>query len=118
MIAAVIFLVHFAAMIYAFSKYKKDGISEGWLAVAFVVIIFSVGWTVSTMVAKLMFPTAIVGRWVSQLQATHIERLFAKELTVDTFSLILLTAGELVFYYFYLRPGNRDSRPDTNTPDH
>lgn len=114
MIAALIFLIHFGAAVYAFLKFKKEGIGEGWLAVAFVVIIFSVGWTVTTMVAKIIYPSDLVARWVSQLQATRVERTFAKELTIDTFSLILLTVGEAVFYYFYLGTGKDSERSKIN----
>jgi uncharacterized membrane protein YgaE (UPF0421/DUF939 family) len=103
MIAAFIFLLHFFAAVYAFVKYKKDGIGEGFLAVAFVVIIFSVGWTITTMIAKVTFPGTLVASWIASLQGTHFSRLFAKELTIDTFSLVLLTIGEGFFYYFYLQ---------------
>ena len=112
MIAAIIFLIHFLAALYAFVKYKKDGIGEGLLAAAFVVIIFSVGWTISTMISKLVYPSTLAANWVDQLQGTRLSRLLAKELTIDTFSLVLLTFGELVFYYYYLQSGK--SRGDQN----
>ncbi len=105
MIAAIIFLIHFLAGVYAFVKYKKEGIGEGLLAAAFVVIIFSVGWTMSTMISKLLYPSTLAASWVAQLQGTRLSRLLAKELTIDTFSLVLLTFGELVFYYYYLQSG-------------
>jgi hypothetical protein len=105
MIAAIILLIHFLAGVYAFVKYKKEGIGEGLLAAAFVVIIFSVGWTMTTMISKLVYPSTLAASWVAQLQGTRLSRLLAKELTIDTFSLVLLTFGELVFYYYYLQSG-------------
>jgi len=105
MIAAFIFIIHFMAALYAFLKYKKEGLGEGFLAVAFVAIVFSVGWTITTIVSKAVFPSKLVGRWIAHLQADQFSRMLAKELTMDTFSLVLLTIGEAVFYYFYLRSG-------------
>ena len=110
MIAAFILVIHFIAAMYAFAKYRKDGIGEGLLAAAFVVIIFSVGWTISTMISKIVFPSDLVGRWVTRLQGSQLSRLFAKELTIDTFSLVLLTIGEIVFYYFYLESGEKHGK--------
>ncbi len=111
MIAAAIFVLHFAACVYAYVKYKKEGVSEGILAVAFVVIIFSVGWTITTMLAKVVFPFELVEGWVRNLQGSALSRRFAKELSADTFSLVVLTIGEAVFYYFYLRSGEKGERP-------
>ncbi len=103
MIAALILIVHGAACVYAFFRYRKEGIGEGILAVAFVIIIFSVGWTITTMLAKLVYPYGLVEQWISALQGSHLSRLFAKELSIDTFSLLLLTIAESFFYYYYLR---------------
>lgn len=103
MIAVLILIAHAAAAVYAFMKYRKEGIGEGILATAFVVIIFSVGWTISTMLAKIVFPTDLAAHWISNLQGSATSRTIAKELTLDTFSLVLLTCIECVFYYFYLR---------------
>lgn len=111
MIAAFIFVIHFVAAVYAFLRYKKEGMGEGFLAVAFVVIIFSVGWTISTMISKVVFPNELVRHWIEGLQGSYYSRLLAKELTIDTFSLVLLTLGEIIFYYFYLRSGDDQGKP-------
>jgi len=108
MIAALILFAHAAAAVYAFVKYRKEGISEGLLAVAFVVIIFSVGWTISTMLAKVIFPTDLAAHWIRNLQESVTWRFFAKELTVDTFSLVLLICIEFVFFSIYLRSERND----------
>ena len=110
MIAASILFIHLVAAVYAFFKYKKEGVGEGFLAVGFIVIVFSVGWTISTMVAKVVFPSELVGHWIAGLRDAQTSRVLAKELTVDTCSLVLLTVGEIVFYYFYLRSGNRKEK--------
>ena len=116
MIAAFIFLLHIFAAVYAFMKYKKEGLGEGLLAVAFVVIVFSVGWTMSTMVSKLVFPDTLVTSWIAQLQETRLSRMVAKELTIDTFALVLLAIGEAVFYYFYLQTGERGGNQQQRKP--
>ena len=113
MIDGFIFVIHFAACVYAFFRYRKEGVSEGILAVAFVVIIFSVGWTITTMLAKLVYPYQLVQEWIGNLQGSTFSRLIAKELRLDTFSLVVLTIGEAVFYYFYLRPGGNKGKSKT-----
>lgn len=114
MIAAFVLIVHGIAALYAFLRYKKNGISEGFIAVGFVVIIFSVGWTISTMVCKLVFPTEFIARWLSGLPDSVLARQLSKEFTVDTCSLVLLTLGEIVFYYFYLKSGDDSRKQDRN----
>ncbi len=107
MIDGFIFALHFAACVYGFFRYRKEGMSEGILAVAFVVIIFSVGWTITTMLVKLVYPDQLVQEWIRNLQGSTFSRLIAKELRLDTFSLVILTIGEVFFYYLYLRPAGR-----------
>jgi hypothetical protein len=110
MIVGSILIVHFLAAVYAFLKYRKEGLGDGLLASAFVVIIFAVGWTVATMIAKVVYPSDLVAQWVTRMQETQFSRLLAKELSIDTFSLLLLTIGEIVFYYFLLRSERRQRR--------
>lgn len=110
MIAATILVIHLCAAVYSYAKYKKEGVGEGLLAVAFVVIVFSVGWTISTMISKMIFPSTFVAHWISGLQDSHLSQILSKELTVDTCSLVFLTLGEIVFYYFYLRSGSEKGK--------
>jgi hypothetical protein len=107
MISAVILALHLGACVYAFLRYKKEGTSEGILAIAFVVIIFSVGWSITTMLAKIIYPYQPVAEWTRNLQGSALSRRLAKELSIDTFSLVILTISEAVFYYFYLRSGGK-----------
>jgi len=113
MIASFVFLLHFLAAAYAFFKYRKEGIGEGLLAVAFVVIVFSVGWTITTVISKAVFPSDLVARWIAHLQDSRVSRSIAKELTVDTLSLVLLTIAEIFFYYFYLKSGGKKPTKET-----
>jgi len=88
MIAAIIFAIHLVAATYAFaSKAKSGGISEGFLALAFMTIIFSVGWTIATMTANLLFEPEGFAEWFNR----------------DTISLSLVTIGEVVFYALLLK---------------
>lgn len=88
MIAAFIFVLHVIAAIYAFySRWQKEGLSEGLLAVGFIALIFAVGWTISTMIVKLFFEPEGLAEWLDR----------------DTIALAFLTIAELFFYYFLLR---------------
>ncbi|MBI2619625.1 MAG: hypothetical protein HYW57_06050 [Ignavibacteriales bacterium] len=88
MIAAVIFIAHVLAAAYAFfTRKKQGGVGEGILAVAFFTIIFSVGWTITTMVTNLFLRPEGFAPWFDR----------------DAFTLTLLTIGEGVFYSLLLR---------------
>ncbi len=88
MIAAIIFAFHVIAAIYAFiTRWKSHGVSEGLLAVAFITIIFSVGWTIATMIANLFFEPEGLADWFNR----------------NTISLTLVTLAEIVFYTILLR---------------
>jgi xanthine/uracil/vitamin C permease (AzgA family) len=92
MVAAGIFSLHGLAVIYAFvTRNKQGGISEGFLAVAFIGIIFSVGWTILTMVTGLVLEPQGLAEWFNRDDAT----------------LTLLTICEGVFYAFYLRSNGK-----------
>ncbi|HTY10885.1 MAG TPA: hypothetical protein VMF88_07420 [Bacteroidota bacterium] len=88
MIPLFVFYVHTIAAVYAFTQqYQEEGIGAGALAVAFMGIIFSVGWSISTFILKFIIS----------------ERGFGLYCNRDALSLALLTAGEAIFYYLYLR---------------
>ncbi len=112
MINAAILVLHALAAAYAFFRNKKEGLGEGLLAVAFVVIIFAVGWTISTMISKVVYPGNLAGEWIAHLQGSRFSRAIAREISIDTFSLVLLTVGEIVFYYYYLKGGKNKNVGD------
>ena len=88
MVALFVFYIHTVAAVYAFTdQYQEEGVGAGTLAVAFMGIIFSVGWSISTFILKYLVD----------------EKGFGIYFNRDAMSLALLSLGEGIFYYFYLR---------------
>lgn len=88
MIPLVIFYIHLVAFSAAFTKrYQDENIGEGLLTLAFMALIFIVGWSIWAFLTKLFIAPAGLG----------------KALDRDALTLLLLTASEAAFYYFYLR---------------
>jgi hypothetical protein len=101
MVAAFIFLLHGFFIIYVFVTYKKESIGEGLLAVAFIGIVFAVGWTIATMLTNLLFSPEWFIKWYWQPLDSWVIRTIRKEISRDTISLLILTSGEIAFYYFF-----------------
>jgi hypothetical protein len=90
MIPLIIFYLHIVGVTAAFTtEYQKEGLSAGFLNVGFVVLIFSVGWSISTFVLKYLIGQEGFGLWLNR----------------DALSLLVLTIGETIFYYFYFSDG-------------
>jgi hypothetical protein len=88
MVSLFVFYLHTVAAAYAFTdQYQDEGVGGGTLAVAFMGIIFSVGWSISTFILKYLIS----------------EKGFGMYFNRDAMSLALLTVGEGIFYYLYLR---------------
>lgn len=88
MIPVLVFYLHTVAAVAAFTKrWQDEGIGEGVLAVAFMVLIFSAGWAICTFLIKLVTP----------------EKGFSTLFDRDALSLLLLTTVEGIFYYFDLK---------------
>ena len=88
MITLFIFYVHLVAAVTIFTKrWQEAELKEGLLAVGFLALIFSVGWSISTIIMKLVMAEKGLGTWFDR----------------DTASLTLLLLGESVFFYFQLR---------------
>jgi hypothetical protein len=86
MTSLIVFYLHIVGVSAAFtSEYQKDGVGAGFLNVGFVVLIFSVGWSITTFLLKYLIAEQGLGLWLNR----------------DAMSLLLLTAGEGVFYYMY-----------------
>lgn len=86
MISLIVFYLHIVGVSAAFtSEYQKDGVGAGLLNVGFVVLIFSVGWSITTFLLKYLIGEQGLSVWLNR----------------DAMSLLLLTAGEGVFYYMY-----------------
>lgn len=86
MITGIIFAIHILFILFIFTKkWQDEGISSALLNVGLIVILFSVGWTITGLIAK----------------AVMAPQGFGRELNRDTFSLVLLTIAEFFFYRFY-----------------
>jgi hypothetical protein len=113
MTAAFIFFLHIVLIVFAFIKYKKENIGEGFLAVAFVGIVFAVGWTIAAILTNLLFAPEWFIKWYWQPLDSWIWRAIRKEISRDTISLLFLTAMEIVFYYlFFLTDLKRDKEKE------
>jgi len=109
MVSFFILLLHLAGFTYAFVTRKRDGgISEGLLAIAFMGIVFAVGWTISTMLTNLLFTPEFFIRWYYQHTNSFFFRILRKELSRDAIPLVILTLGEVGFYYLLLRGKKKD----------
>ena len=83
MISLLIFYLHTVAAVWLFTRRWQEGDwKEGFLAVGFLALIFSVGWSMSTFLLKL-----VIG-----------EKGFAPWLDRDALSLLLLVVMEAVFF--------------------
>ena len=101
MIPLLVFYIHIVAVSAAFTKWwQEEGFAEGLLAVFFTALIFFVGWSISSFIMKLMMPREGLGILLDR----------------DAASLLLLTASEGVFYYFYLRKAPHSPAADSETP--
>ncbi|MGD1045497.1 MAG: hypothetical protein ABR936_09255 [Bacteroidota bacterium] len=119
MVAAFIFLLHIALVIFVFIKNKKESIGEGFLAIAFVGIIFAIGWTIGAILTNLLFTPEWFVKWYWQPLDSWVWRNIRKEISRDTISLLFLTALEIVFYYFYLLSESKqddEKKKEANPP--
>lgn len=88
MISGFIFALHIFFILFIFTKkWQEENLTYAFLNVGLIIILFTVGWSVSGMILKLFI--APEG--------------FSLELNRDTLSLILLTIIEYFFYRFYYR---------------
>jgi hypothetical protein len=111
MVAAYIFILHFIAAGYAFfSRRKTGGLSEGLLAVAFVCIVFAVGWTIATLLTNLLFTPEFFIKWYYHQTDSLFLRTLRKEINRDTISLLILSFGEVGFYYLFLKGSHEEGK--------
>ena len=94
MIPLLIFYMHVIGFTAAFTaEYQKEGLSHGILTVGFMVLIFSVGWSISSFFLKYLMSQEGFSLWLNR----------------DAISLLLLTVGEAFFYYFYFKGDKKKS---------
>ena len=114
MVAAYIFILHVLAAAYAFTSRKKTGgMSEGLLAIAFIGIVFAVGWTIATMLTNLLFTPEFFIKWYYRQTDSLFLRVLRKEISRDTISLLILMFGEILFYYFFLKGSGSESTTES-----
>ncbi len=88
MIPVLIFYIHVVFLVYLFTKnFTEENFLSGFLSVLFVVIIFSVGWTISEFIMSIF------------MESKGLGLLFPRA----AFSLLMLTIMELIFYKFYFK---------------
>ena len=88
MVTLFVFYLHTIAAAYGFTQQcQEEGAGAGALVVAFMAIIFSVGWSITTFILKYVVDEKGLGLYFDR----------------DAMSLAILTIAEGVFYYFYLR---------------
>ena len=116
MAAAFIFILHITVAVYAFfSRKKTGGLSEGLLAVAFIGIVFAVGWTIATMLTNLLFTPEFFIKWYYHQTDSLLLRTLRKEINRDTISLLILSFGEVGFYYLFLKDGHeKEGKSETD----
>lgn len=86
MISGLIFAIHLLFILIIFTKkWQDENLSTAFLNVGLIIILFSVGWTITGMIAKVVMEPQGFGR----------------EFNRSTFSLVLLTIIEFFFYKFY-----------------
>lgn len=94
MIPLLVFYIHIVAVSAVFTKrWQEDGPGEGFLAVFFMALIFFVGWSIASFIAKIFLDQEGFGVFFDR----------------DAAALVMLTAGEAVLYYFYFREEVRTS---------
>jgi len=92
MVPLLVFYIHTIAAATAFTKrWQESGWGEGLLGVAFVILIFMVGWSMSTFVSRLFMEPAGFGHWFDR----------------DAFALALLTIVETIAYILHTRRKRR-----------
>lgn len=88
MVIAFIFLLHILLIIYIlYNRIKSDSKSSAIIDLIFIIIVFSVGWSLSTMFCKLFWDPIGFGKYFDR----------------DTIALTLLTIVEFFFFKFYFK---------------
>jgi len=86
MIALAIFMLHIIFFVFIFIKIsKKESSKQAFYNLLFMIIVFAIGWALSTMLTNAVFPAGG----------------YSKELNLDTISLLILSIAETAFYKFY-----------------
>lgn len=114
MIPVLVFFGHTIFAVWAFAKsFQSDGIVQAILNVCFIIILFTVGWTLSDLIVgfilsdagyQITLPSSPVSMFF--LKMTGFLRLQGGSGLLqpkDSVALIFLTTIEYFFYRFYFR---------------
>ncbi|MCX6174298.1 MAG: hypothetical protein NTZ27_06070 [Ignavibacteriales bacterium] len=94
MITALIFSAHLVFILVIFTKkWQDESLSSAFTNLALLIILFAVGWSISTSVVKIFVDS----------------KGFGIQFDSDAISLTLLSIAEFFFYRFYYR----DDQPAT-----
>ena len=86
MVAIFIFYIHIVGASVAFTKsFQKHGMTDGFMTLAFVAIIFSVGWTIAGFLVRFLAPEHVIHPWFDN----------------DMLSLSIVTVLEAILYAVY-----------------
>ncbi len=92
MITAFIFFAHLFFAVYIFTKkWQNENLKSAFLNLALIGILFSVGWTVATMIAQIFMEPEGLGVQYNR----------------DTFALTILSIVEFFFYRIYYKDDDR-----------
>ena len=91
MIIAFIFFAHliFALIIFT-KKWQDEGLKNAFLNLALISVLFSVGWSIATIIAKPIMDPEGLGIFYDR----------------DSFTLTILSIGEYFFYRNYYSPAD------------
>jgi hypothetical protein len=115
LIAVLIFYAHLIFACYVFCKtFQSDGIVMAFLNVAFIIVLFTVGWTLSDLITglfisesgyRIMIPQGKVFLTIIKLTGFFKPESadYAKLLPKDSIALILLSTIEVLFYRFFFK---------------
>jgi hypothetical protein len=88
MLTAFIFAAHLIFALYIFTKkWQDENLKGAFLNVTLIMILFTVGWTIATMIAKIFMEPEGLG--------IQYDR--------DTFALTILSITEFFFYRLYYK---------------
>ncbi|MDP3684252.1 MAG: hypothetical protein Q8S01_10000 [Ignavibacteria bacterium] len=88
MITAFIFFAHYVFTLIIFTKkWQDENLSGAMLNIGLIGVLFAVGWTMTTMVAKIVMEPEGLGIFYDR----------------DTFALTLLSLAEFFFYRLYYK---------------
>ena len=97
MVSAIIFSAHLIVVAVIFTKkWQDESLTSAFINLALIVILFTVGWSVSTSVVKLVIEP----------------RGFGLQFDADAIALTLLVIGEYFFFRFYYG----EEKPDPESP--